>query len=72
MGCGPLVVPELQWWLVADGPVGQCNYWQATCDACRIECLERDKESLINDKEILIQRLNRIRRELHWAVWAAA
>ena len=72
MGCGPQVNPVEQWWLVADGPEGQCNYWQAQCDVCRVECLERELREVTHDKEVLLQRLNRIRRELHEVIWAAA
>jgi len=72
VGCGPLVNPAGQWWLVADGPVGQCNYWQGQCDACRVQYLERERTQLLHDKEILLQRLNRIRRELHEIIWEAA
>ena len=66
VGCGPLVGPEEQWWLVADAGG---NYWRAYCGDCRAEEAEFSVRELRARNRALVEALHRIRDDIDAAIW---
>ena len=67
VGCGPLVNPEDEWWLVSDG----ANYWRGYCGDCRATLLEIEAREYRVRYFALVEELRRIKRELDAAIWEA-